>query len=325
MFRHFVKPVNLLLSGYSWVGSFFSPEFTMVRGMPVSVSAELTNNCNLKCPECLAGSGQMKRPHGFMDIELFRRVIEELRPYLYKINLYFQGEPMLHPLFITFIESCRGINSTVSTNGQFLSPENSEQLVGAGLNRLIVSVDGADQESYSAYRINGDLERVTRGLDLVAEAIARKRSKMKLEIQLLVNSYNEHQIPEVRILAKKLKASLSLKSMQILKKEDIGSWLPSGRIFRRYEMIDGEYVIKNRMADRCARLWFNPVITWDGKVLPCCFDKDAEYIVGDLNQESFREIWNGPRYRVFRKALLKDRSMIGICRNCTSGLKGVKY
>jgi radical SAM protein with 4Fe4S-binding SPASM domain len=79
------------------------------------------------------------------------------------------------------------------------------------------------------------------------------------------------------------------------------------------------------MPDNCARLWFNPVVTWDGKVLPCCFDKDAEHIMGDLSQESFREIWNGPRYRVFRKAILKDRSMIEICRNCSSGLKGVKY
>jgi radical SAM protein with 4Fe4S-binding SPASM domain len=79
------------------------------------------------------------------------------------------------------------------------------------------------------------------------------------------------------------------------------------------------------MPNRCARLWFNPVITWDGKVIPCCFDKDAKFIMGDLNQDSFREIWNGPRYRVFRKAILKDRSMTEICTNCTSGLSGVKY
>ena len=83
-------------------------------------------------------------------------------------------------------------------------------------------------------------------------------------------------------------------------------------------------MIRSSLPDRCARLWFNPVITWDGKVLPCCFDKDADHIMGDLNQESFRDIWNGAKYRLFRRILLSDRSSIEICRNCTSGLKGVK-
>jgi radical SAM protein with 4Fe4S-binding SPASM domain len=113
--------------------------------------------------------------------------------------------------------------------------------------------------------------------------------------------------------------------MQIINEKNTGLWLPSGRKYRRYKFVNGEYVSRNRMPDRCARLWFNPVITWDGKVIPCCFDKDAEYIMGDLSQESFREIWNGPRYMVFRKAVLKDRSMMEICRSCTSGLTGVKY
>ena len=325
MIRHFIKPVNLLQAGASYLGSLISHERSLVRGMPVSVSAELTNNCNLNCPECSSGSGLMTRQHGFMDISLFRAVIKELKPYLYNINLYFQGEPMLHPHFFSFVESSRGIHSTVSTNGHFLSADNAEKLVFSGLSRLIVSLDGADQESYSAYRINGNFESVLEGLRSVKSARARHKSSMKLEIQLLVNRINEHQIPRVRSIARSLGALLTLKSMQIIHEDKIGEWLPAENRYSRYEITDSRFVNKNRMPDNCARLWFNPVITWDGKVLPCCFDKDAEHIMGDLSQESFREIWNGPRYRVFRKAILKDRSMIEICRNCSSGLKGVKY
>jgi radical SAM protein with 4Fe4S-binding SPASM domain len=113
--------------------------------------------------------------------------------------------------------------------------------------------------------------------------------------------------------------------MQIIDKAAIDSWLPSGRQFRRYRLSDGIYELKSSMPDRCARLWFNPVITWDGKVVPCCFDKDAEYIMGDLNQDSFREIWDGPKYRIFRKSILTGRHMIDMCRNCTSGLRGARY
>jgi len=232
---------------------------------------------------------------------------------------------MLHPLFFSFIESCSDIHSTVSTNGHFLSPDNSDKIVNSGLKRLIVSIDGTDQESYSVYRKNGNLQSVLDGLRSVSTAKARQKSSMKLEIQLLVNRINEHQIPQVRSLARRLNAKLTLKSMQIINEEKTGFWLPADRKYRRYELVDSKFVIKNMMPDRCSRLWFNPVITWDGKVIPCCFDKDAEYVMGDLLQESFREIWNGPRYRVFRRAILNDRSMIEICRNCTSGMTGVKY
>jgi radical SAM protein with 4Fe4S-binding SPASM domain len=88
---------------------------------------------------------------------------------------------------------------------------------------------------------------------------------------------------------------------------------------------NGEYHVKGSLSDRCARLWFNPVVTWDGKVLPCCFDKNANHIMGDLTQESFRDIWNGAKYRLFRRLLLSDRNATEICRNCTSGLRGVKF
>ena len=316
----FIKYVNALYSGYSFLISSITGK-SEVSWMPVSVSAELTNCCNLSCPECNSGSGIITRNRGYMDIDLFSKVIEEISPFLYNINLYFQGEPMLHPKFFTFLSKCRNIHTTVSTNGHFLTEENAKKLAESGLNRIIVSLDGFDQETYSSYRKNGDISRVLEGIKNISEAKKRAPSAMKLVIQFLVNRNNEHQIDDVRHYARKMNASFSLKSMQIINKEKIGLWLPSLRKYRRYEHDGSEYRIKNRFPNRCARLWFNPVISWDGKVLPCCFDKDAEYIMGDLNEDSFRDIWNGPRYRIFRKSILSNRSMTQICRNCTSGLE----
>lgn len=324
MIESLIKPVNLVKSGYSYLKSNATGKAS-IKGMPVAVSAELTNNCNLKCPHCPSGSGNMRRKHGFMEPELFKKVMSELTPYLYNVNLYFQGEPMMHPYFFSFIQSCNRVNSIVSTNGHYLSEENSEKLVRSKLNKLIVSVDGTDQESYSAYRINGDLKRVIEGLKNVTDAKKRYKSSLRVEIQFIVSRYNEKQIPTIKQLAKMVHASLTLKSMQIYDNEKMESWLPSDKRFRRYIKKEGSYIINNSMPDRCARLWFNPVITWDGKVLPCCFDKDAEYVMGDLNQDSFREIWEGPKYRIFRKSILNGRHMIDMCRNCTSGLRGARY
>jgi len=322
MIRHFLKPVNALVAGYSFLKSSVTGK-PDVMGMPVSVSMELTNNCNLNCPECYSGSGRMKRERGFMDIDLFKKVIKEMSPYLYNTNIYFQGEPMLHPLFFSFLSNSVNIHTTVSTNGHFLSEENSEKIVNSGLNKLIISLDGIDQVTYSSYRINGDVRTVIDGIKNVTIAKSKFNSAIIIEIQCLVNKLNEAQIPEIRDLAKSVRAQFRVKSMQITDKKDIGSWLPLKGRLARYKMKEGEYVIKSSLPDRCARLWFNPVITWDGKVIPCCFDKDAEYIMGDLKLDSFRDIWNGPKYRIFRKSILSCRNMIEICRNCSSGLRGV--
>jgi radical SAM protein with 4Fe4S-binding SPASM domain len=324
MNQRLLKPFNFFLAGYSYLKSSITGKAT-ITGMPISIGAELTNNCNLNCPECLSGSGKMLRDRGYMDIELFKKIIGELTPFLYNINLYFQGEPMLHPLFLSFISSSLGIHTTVSTNGHFLSEENSEEIVKSGLSKLIISLDGIDQGTYSAYRINGNVATVIDGIKNITNAKKRHNSSLKIEIQFLVSRVNEHEIVQIRKLAKSVNVPLQLKSMQIIDKDDIGSWMPMNRRFRRYRLKNGEYLTKSALPDRCARLWFNPVITWDGKVIPCCFDKNGDHVMGDLNADSFRDIWEGPKYRMFRKSILSGRHMIDICRNCTSGLRGVKY
>jgi radical SAM protein with 4Fe4S-binding SPASM domain len=324
MIKLISNPVNVFLAGYSYLTSTITGCATVI-GMPLSISAELTNNCNLHCPECSSGSGLMQRERGFMNLDLFKRVVKELAPYLFNINLYFQGEPMLHPLFFSFVRNCKNTHTVVSTNGHFLSVENSEEIVRSGISKLIISLDGLDQDTYSAYRKNGSIQTVLDSLSNIKTAKEKSGSLMKVEIQFLVSRFNEHQIPGVRLLADRVKASLKLKSMQIINKNDISKWLPLDRKFARYKIKNGEYVIKNSLPDRCARLWFNPVITWDGNVIPCCFDKNAEYVMGNLYNDSFREIWDGSKYRIFRKSVLSGRQMIEICRNCTSGLRGVNY
>lgn len=323
MIQSFKKPANLLIAACSYIKSSASgnPD---IYGLPVSVSAELTNTCNLQCPQCSSGSGLMERSRGFMETNLFIKVIKELGPYLYNLNLYFQGEPMLHPLFSTFLYSCKDIHTVVSTNGHYLSEENADMIVRSGLNRLIISIDGLDQKTYSTYRVGGNLSKVLEGLKNVSRAKVRLKSSMEIEIQFLVNCFNEAQIPAVKKLAETVKAKLSLKSMQIINSREILTWIPSVKRFSRYETDNGRFRIKSAFNNRCARLWFNPVITWDGKVVPCCFDKDAEYVMGDLNNDSFRDIWDGPKYRIFRKSILTGRHMIDMCRNCTSGLQGVR-
>lgn len=318
------KYFNAAKTLYSWRASALTGK-VINYGMPVSMGIELTNCCNLKCPECVTGSGQMTRPKGYMPVTLFERILEETGPYLFNVNLFFQGEPMMHPEFFVFLEKAEDYNTIVSTNGHFLTPEKSEKLANSGLGKLIVSLDGMDQVTYSIYRNKGEFQKVAEGIKNVSAAIKRSGSTLKLEIQFLVNSKNESQIPAVRKFASGVRARLRLKSMQVLDNERVGEWMPTDEKYRRYRAENGRYISKGRLKNHCLRLWLNPVVTWDGKVVPCCFDKNADHIFGDLNKQSFGEIWQGEKATRFRQSLLDDRRNIEICSNCTTGLSGVKY
>jgi radical SAM protein with 4Fe4S-binding SPASM domain len=322
--NRFIKSENAVTAGVSYLKSRIRRK-SSISVMPVAVGIEISGLCNLHCPECSCGSGIMTRKGGLMDIDMYKKIILELRPYLYHINLFFQGEPMLHPQFFEFLDESVEINITVSTNGHYLSEENSLKLARSGLNKIIISLDGMDEETYSMYRQGGEFEKVVRGIRTVSQSIRSTGSSLKLEIQFLVNRHNEGQILTVRRFSEEVGATLRLKSMQIINKENFESWLPYNEKFKRYKKDETDFKIKSSLNNHCLRLWLNPVITWDGKVVPCCFDKNANHIMGDLKEDTFRTIWHGEQYRMFRDSVLVHRKEIGICRNCTSGLRGVIY
>ncbi|HVN56706.1 MAG TPA: radical SAM/SPASM domain-containing protein [Bacteroidales bacterium] len=293
-------------------------------GMPPSIAVELTNCCNLACPECLSGSGEMTRKKGYIDLLLFRKIFEG-DPGFLEALLYFQGEPMLHPGFFQLISVPVSARMTISTNGHFIDRANAEKLSLSNLGKVIVSLDGMDNQTYTKYRRNGNIGRVMGGIRELSQAIGRNKSALKVEIQFLVNRHNESQVADARRFAKEMKCRFSLKSMQVIHPGMAECWMPEDEKFRRYRKSDGQLVVKSSLPSRCSRLWFSPVVTWDGIVVPCCFDKDASYAMGDLNKNTFREIWYGEKFMNFRDEVLRNRRNIAICRNCTSGLRGAKY
>ncbi len=314
------KYFNAASLGFSYYCSVLSGR-SLVWGMPFATGIELTNHCNLNCPHCASGSGLMKRARGYMEGDLFERIREELSGYLLTTLFYFQGESMLHPMFFEFIEKMEGMGTIISTNGHYLSPENSKRLASSPVNKIIVSLDGITSEVYTRYRTGGDLDKVKSGIESLSAELRRKNRLSRLEIQILVNRYNEKQLDDIQSYIRGLGAKVRLKSMQLIDGNDSGLFLPGDDKYRRYKNEGERVVIRSDKPDRCFRLWTNPVITWDGKVLPCCFDKDGKYVMGNIGQTSFREIWFGEKYISFRKTVLSNRSSIDICNNCTEGLK----
>jgi radical SAM protein with 4Fe4S-binding SPASM domain len=138
-------------------------------------------------------------------------------------------------------------------------------------------------------------------------------------LQCLILKSNEHLINEITQLSRQLEVDkLELKTAQFYNFKNGNPLMPAIPEYSRYiQNTDGAYSLKKKIKNRCLRMWQSVVITWDGKVVPCCFDKDAQHQQGDLNKSSFKEIWNGNNYKTFRKEVLINRKNIDICCNCT--------
>jgi len=293
----------------------------LVSGLPWSASIEPTTSCNLRCPECPTGMRSLLRPKGSMTLETFEKVLDRLSSRLMYLTLYFQGEPMLNPDFAEMAAMARKrkIFVATSTNGHYLDQTNIDKLLSSGLNYLIVSVDGMDQESYSKYRVGGQLQKVTEGIKLlVAERKRRKLHAPFIEIQFIVMRHNQHQMEPMKAFAKEVGVDrLAFKTAQVYHFDEQNTIISTLKSQSRYvQTPDGWWTMAKKIKNRCRRIWESVVVTWDGKVVPCCYDKDADYTKGDLMADPLEAIWYNERYKNFRQQVLADRKSIEICRNC---------
>jgi radical SAM protein with 4Fe4S-binding SPASM domain len=311
------------------VGSYLESKITgrtIHRGLPISISIEPTTSCNLRCPECPSGLRSFTRPTGMLPEKLFMQTIDELADTLLYLIFYFQGEPYLHPKFLDLVKyaSKKGIYTATSTNAHYLTDFTAKQTIESGLDRMIISIDGTTQEVYEQYRVGGNLNKVIEGTKKIVHWKKALKSKTPhIIFQFLVVKPNEHQIEDVKLMAKELGVDeVAFKTAQIYDYKNGSSLIPSIHKYARYEQnSDGKYQIKNKLVDNCWKMWHSCVITWDGLVVPCCFDKDAEYRMGDLKNKTFKAVWQSESYQKFRKSLTNARAEIEMCKNCTEGTK----
>ncbi|MFM8711574.1 MAG: radical SAM/SPASM domain-containing protein [Sphingomonadales bacterium] len=313
----------------SVLASYYISKYTgkaVQWGLPISISIEPTTSCNLRCPECPSGLRSFTRDTGMLQTDFFRQIIDQLHRDIFYLVFYFQGEPYLNPAFLEMVRyaSQKKIYTATSTNAHYLTEENARRTIESGLDRLIISIDGTTQEVYEQYRVGGQLQKVLDGAARVVKWKKELRSKTPFIVfQFLVVRPNEHQIEEARQLARRIGVDdIWFKTAQIYDyTNDPHQLIPTRQEYSRYRRTPAGNQFKGQLANHCWRLWHDPVITWNGLVAPCCFDKDAQYKMGDLQQQSFFEIWRSEPYRQFRAKILKGRKQIDICSNCSEGTR----
>lgn len=264
------------------------------------------------------------KAYRYVKKRFFSQTIDEIHKDLLYLIFYFQGEPYLNPDFLEMVKyaASKKIYTATSTNAHYLT-DAIAKTIESGLDRLIISVDGTTQEVYQQYRVGGNLQKVFEGARNIVKWKKNLRSKTPFIIfQFLVVKPNEHQVEEIKKLAKEIGVDqVRFKTAQVYNYEqDPNQLIPETDKYSRYKKNeDGTYLPKNKMANHCWKLWHANVITWDGLVVPCCFDKDALHKLGNLGNQSFKEIWHNENYRRFRKELMTGRKQIDICANCSEG------
>ena len=299
----------------------------VVWGLPPLLMVEPTNICNLKCPMCPAVVGKRVLAKGQIKLEHYKKLLDEVGPYIFQVQLWNQGEPFISKTFLEQVRyaKSKGIMTITSTNGHFIrNDEEARAIVESGLDQLIISMDGTNQESYEKYRIGGNYRQVIEGLANISRAKQELNSKTPLlELQFIIFKHNQDEIDKLVELAHKYKVNrLSIKMAMVYTPEQAETYLDEEQKEQLYAIEGDKVKRKQKVPNFCKRLWLNSTVNWDGTVVPCCFDVDSDFVFANVfeNGVGFRDTWKNRKYMSFRQAVLRDRSKIEICSNCTEGI-----
>ncbi len=288
-----------------------------VAGNPSVIMVEPASFCDMACPMCPVVLNRTRRPPVRLKYEIFSKLLEEIGRELVLITFWNYGEPLLNPDLFRMIRRAKQdrIFCAVSSNLLSLDEARTEEMLRSGLDYLIVSFDGASEETYEKFRGKGNYRPVVKNL----RRLLRRRRELGLNrpfvnLQFIVMRENEREVPAIREFARAVGVDkLSLKKFTYVS-EETRDFLPE-----KPDYILGKYKHAAPL-EFCSRPWTSAVLSADGEIIPCCGDLNFQYCFGNLNapELTFSEIWNGARYRNFRAQVARNINSIEMCRTCPS-------
>lgn len=286
------KTANItnLLANYLGIGSELS-------FFPIYAKIETTNKCNLACSHCR--SRQKRKKGQFLDFELYKNTIDELKEYLLEISLYDEGEPLVDQRIFEFIRyaHARDIGTVISTNFSMELPRKDiDALVLSGLDYIQIAIDGTTQATYEKYRRNGNLDLVLENFrNLITARRKMNSSKPVVEWQMIDLDFNRHEQKDARRMAFELGAD------RFNIKEDTYGTYPPGK-YRRHK--------------KCVLPWSSFAIACDGSISACFIKDDDTLKMGDLHEHAIREIWHARKFMEIRSAHRFRSGMGYYCLHC---------
>lgn len=268
---------------------------------PDHVHIEPTNACNLRCVHCHHSTRgtHFTKKLGVMGLDLFRKVVDDIRGVSSRITLNQQGEPLLNRSLLDMVAYAKqaGLSVSLLTNATRLTPEVAERLLDLRLDRIVFSFEGSNQAVHERVRRNS---RYHRTLANILHFIGRNYEKGRhtfICMSMVESSYTRDDIAAYRDYFGRLPINtlfvnplLSMSGASLTSDEvDMSAYLS----------------IPREEAPVCRLPWESIVVNWDGTVSPCAVDFDEAHVIGDVRTQNLVEIFNSPAMRRFRRCHLE--------------------
>lgn len=269
-----------------------NPKKFIVEDAPLHLDIEPTNACNLKCPMCprtaLINDKEKNEKFkiGLMDITTYKKIIDEaVEIGVYSIKLNWLGEPLVHPQIVEMVKYAKEkgiIDVMFNTNAALLSKDIAKKLIEAGLDKIFFSFDSPSKEKYESIRIGANYEETLNNINnIVKIRNEMKKTSPLTRVSMVLMEDNKKEYDEFVELFKNI--------VDVVAYVEYRSPVPNDKLEYNEEFA-------------CCQLWQRMFIAWNGDVIPCCTDSEKELLIGNINTNSIKEIWNGKRYKELRES-----------------------
>ena len=314
------KRFNFLMQGIKLLSQSTHP-----AGMPPILQIEPSSRCNLQCLTCATGAGLVTRPEAMMSLDMYRRIIDQVKDHVYLIAFWAWGEPFMNKDAFRMISYAKeqGILVHTSTNGHNLNTrEQARKLIDCGLDSLIVAVDGIDQPTYEKYRKNGSLQSVIDTIrHLIAERTSRGVNHPRIALRFIVMKHNEHQVDQVEESAKDLGVDAIIFRSAVVRRSNIDleeRLAPLSADYKRFRknQMTPDGLEPKQPNNYCHRPYANLTIFSNGEVVACENDYNATLPLGNVANQPLHDILSSSKVREFLGNFKKDLDHFIFCKEC---------
>jgi len=294
----------------------------LVQDFPIHIEVELNFLCNYRCPFCVISLPEEERkewgdPTKKLSFDTYKKIIDEgVQHGLKSVQFNGNNEPLTErqlPKFIKYAVDKGILDISFNTNGSLLDKKISEELIDAGVTRLMVSVDAFKKETYEKYRVGGNYETVKNNI-LNFLKIRNKKGKVLplVRISYIVHSNNIDELPDFIDYWKDKVDFFALQSLRDVFTFDKKRSKELRKLFKIDESkIDKFYV--------CPQPFFRAFIRNNGDVLPCCSAYAMKMVIGNIYEDTLYNIWNGEKMKEVRRRVNDIKNQPFVCKKCREG------
>ena len=306
-----VSSFKMMINDFRRYFAYHLKKSPKLKNTPHIYVIESTNYCNLDCLMC--PRRHMKREPEHMKFELFKKIIDESKDFVYEVGLDLFGEPLLCPDIFRMIKYAKeaGVNNVaMSTNAMLLTEEKSKSILESGLDVLVIDMDGFKKETYEKLRKGAKFEVVVNNIkrfgELKREAEKNGNIKPYTILQIIKMKETEPEINDWIEFWKDTPFHLHVKRFN--------TWAQQDKDITELSK-EEQRVRPNQKRRPCSFLWEQMIFASNGNVTACCIDYDTKLNMGNVKEQSVLEVWNGERFRKFREEHKKG-IYTNICTNC---------